>query len=207
MKAFRAIAALGLLLLAGPAFAMTGQCQCSMSVVSGAAGMTLTSGTMVGPCGREMSLSKALTVSSMQTTAAAVKSLAPQRAADEVAAATTPVSVTDFQFTPGTFTIKQGDTVTWTWNGGFHSVTTVAGAPESFNSGDMSAGTFAHTFNKTGTYRYYCDIHGGDAGNGTAFGMSGSITVTAAPEPVGIAAAGVGILALLRRTRRTPLTR
>jgi plastocyanin len=202
MNAVRAIVAAGVLLVAGPAFAMTGQCQCSMSVVSGATGMTLTSGVMKGPCGREMSLSKALAVNSIQSTAAAVKSLAAPPAADQVAAATTPVSVTDFQFTPGSATIKQGDTVTWTWNGGFHSVTSATGAPESFNSGDMFGGTFSHTFNAVGTYNYYCDIHGGQTADGNVFGMAGTITVNAVPEPVGVGAAGVAVLALLRRTRR-----
>jgi plastocyanin len=196
MNALRAIVAAGVLLVAGPAFGMAaGQCQCSMSVVSGAAGMTLTSGQARGPCGREMSLSKALAAGSAQTTAKAVGALAA-----ETAAATKSVSVTDFQFSPTPVSITVGDTVTWSFNGGFHNVKTVAGAPETFSSPDLFSGTYSHTFTKAGTYNYYCSFHGSDNGNGTASGMAGRITVTAAPEPVGLAllpAAG-----LLWRRRR-----
>jgi plastocyanin len=80
-------------------------------------------------------------------------------------------------------TIHAGDTVHWTWDSGFHSVTSVAGSLESFDSGDQFApsATFDHTFTHVGRITYYCNIHGFDNGNGTAGGMSGVITVLAPP--------------------------
>jgi len=75
--------------------------------------------------------------------------------------------------------------VKWSWLGfGLHSVTSVLGSPESFNSGDQSVGSFSHTFTHVGVYIYYCDQHGFDFGNGTAGGMFARINVKAVPEPV-----------------------
>ena len=75
-------------------------------------------------------------------------------------------------------TIHLGDTVHWQWDSGFHSVTAVAGSLEQFNSGDQFQGaSFDHTFTHAGTFVYYCNIHGFDNGDGTAGGMSGTITV------------------------------
>ncbi|CAN5545476.1 hypothetical protein BH09PLA1_BH09PLA1_14100 [soil metagenome] len=76
-------------------------------------------------------------------------------------------------------TINVGDTVHWQWDSGFHSVTSVAGSAEVYNSGDLSSPgpTFNHTFTLAGVFTYYCDIHGFDNGNGTAGGMFGTITV------------------------------
>lgn len=80
-------------------------------------------------------------------------------------------------------TIHVGDTVHWVWDAGFHSVTTVQGSIESFNSGDLAApsAVFDHAFTHIGRITYYCDIHGFDNGNGTASGMAGVITVLAQP--------------------------
>jgi plastocyanin len=75
-------------------------------------------------------------------------------------------------------TIHVGDTVHWVWDNGVHSTTSVAGSVESWDSGIKSApATFDHTFTHTGTFVYFCRVHGADAGNGTATGMSGTITV------------------------------
>src|SRR6185437_995531 len=52
---------------------------------------------------------------------------------------------------------------------------------ESWDSGVVNTGaTFDHTFTHVGNYVYYCKIHGIDNGNGTATGMFGTISVTAA---------------------------
>ena len=74
-------------------------------------------------------------------------------------------------------TINLGDTIHWQWDSGFHSVTSVAGSVEAYNSGDLFGGTFDHTFTHTGVFTYYCDLHGFDNGDGTAGGMVGTITV------------------------------
>jgi plastocyanin len=79
-------------------------------------------------------------------------------------------------------TIDLGDTVHWVWDSGFHSTTSVAGLIESWDSGAHSPSfSFDHTFSDLGVFPYYCQIHGFDNGNGTAGGMSGTITVI--PEP------------------------
>ncbi len=96
--------------------------------------------------------------------------------------------------------INLGDTVRWTWDSGFHSVTSVAGILEVFNSGDHGAPfTFDHTFTNLGDWQYFCDIHGFDAGGGNAGGMSGVVHVVPAPS-VGAMISG-GVLLLLRRRR------
>src|SRR5262249_23753817 len=78
--------------------------------------------------------------------------------------------------------IHVGDTIHWVLDQGMHSTTSVAHIAESWDSGVSSTVgfTFDHTFTHVGSFAYYCSIHGHDNGNGTAGGMSGTITVTAA---------------------------
>jgi plastocyanin len=97
---------------------------------------------------------------------------------DRALLATTTVDVVNFTFTPNSVTIHMGDTVHWVWETDNHSTTSVAGSAEQWDSGVHNTGfTFDHTFTNTGTFVYYCKIHGQDNGNGTANGMSGTITV------------------------------
>jgi plastocyanin len=108
-------------------------------------------------------------------------------------------------------TIHVGDTVDWHWVAGFHSVTSVAGQPDPFNSGDHTPTfSFSHTFHTAGTFWYYCDIHGFDMGNGMAGGMSGRIAVMPVPEPMSIlAVAGIvggGVIGIRRRGWIGPVT-
>jgi plastocyanin len=72
--------------------------------------------------------------------------------------------------------IRAGDTVTWTFaDAAPHTVTSDTGA---FDSGQpQTGGTYQFTFNSAGTYDYYCVVHGAAGG----LGMSGTITVQAAP--------------------------
>jgi len=81
-------------------------------------------------------------------------------------------------FTPSNVSIQAGDTVQWEWAPGHnHSVTsgTSGNANGLFDSGIQSAPfTFSHTFPTTGTFPYFCQPH-------YRFGMTGSVTVTAAP--------------------------
>src|SRR3954469_5915109 len=74
-------------------------------------------------------------------------------------------------FRPAAVTVAQGDTVTWQWQGGQHSVTSTSAA-EPFDSGSQTAGTFQHTFATAGTFTYVCVWHAG---------MQGTVTVTPAP--------------------------
>src|SRR3954467_12028962 len=95
-------------------------------------------------------------------------------------------------------TIHVGDTIHWVDDQGFHSTTSVAGSAESWDSGAQNTGfTFDHTFTHAGTFTYFCSIHGQDNGNGTAGGMSGTITVlpaTAALTSIAVTPANPSIV-------------
>jgi plastocyanin len=78
------------------------------------------------------------------------------------------------KFDPASLTVKAGTKVTWTAAGGFHSVT--SGTPDKPDpSGPMNAQvgfqTYSVTFDKPGTYKYFCQPHG-------SLGMTGEIVVT-----------------------------
>ena len=88
------------------------------------------------------------------------------------------VRMTDsLTFSPAALTIGQGDSVTWT-NTGLAAHTSTSGSPPSGDGlwsspTEGSAGTFKVTFTNfaPNTYPYFCTFH-------SAFGMTGSITVT-----------------------------
>jgi plastocyanin len=89
----------------------------------------------------------------------------PQPLADErkqqptaKAAQSGTVVITDFQFTPPTITVQQGDTVTWTNEGPTpHSATAPDG---SFDTGVFPAGeSRSQTFAEAGTFSYICTPH------------------------------------------------
>jgi plastocyanin len=77
------------------------------------------------------------------------------------------------KFDPDSLSVKAGTKVTWTAEG-FHSVT--SGTPDKPDaSGPMNAQvgftTYSVTFDKPGTYKYFCQPHG-------SLGMVGEIVVT-----------------------------
>src|SRR5260221_5447134 len=74
--------------------------------------------------------------------------------------------------------INAGDTLHFVFDSGFHSVQSLIGSPDVFDSGDHDPGfTFDHKFSQPGVFYYFCDLHGVDNGDGTASGMAGSVTV------------------------------
>jgi plastocyanin len=91
-----------------------------------------------------------------------------------VAAATpvtgvTRVAAKDNKFTPPAIQVPAGATVTWAFEDGLvpHDVT-----GDGWRSGDpQRKGTFAHTFDRPGTYPYRCTVHDG---------MTGRVVVTSA---------------------------
>ncbi|MBC7835010.1 MAG: PEP-CTERM sorting domain-containing protein [Phycisphaerales bacterium] len=97
--------------------------------------------------------------------------------------------------------INVGDTIQWLFVNPFHTSTSVGGIPEQWDSGlIMNAGqTFDHTFQNVGVWHYYCLPHGQDNGDGTASGMSGTITVVPAPGAAGLLSLGAAAAALRRR--------
>jgi plastocyanin len=61
-------------------------------------------------------------------------------------------------FSPNPIGVKVGDTVTWTND--HREGHTVTSTSSEFSSGDIQPGqTFRHTFDKTGSFDYYCIIH------------------------------------------------
>jgi len=65
--------------------------------------------------------------------------------------------------------IFEGDTVQWDFVG-FHSVIS-DGSPTFVSSGSQSGGSYSITFNSTGTYHFFCGVHG-------AANMDGNIIVS-----------------------------
>jgi plastocyanin len=77
-------------------------------------------------------------------------------------------------FSPTTRTVSVGATVTWlNQDAVAHTVTYSSGPGTSFSSGTIApAGIYTHTFTVSGTYQYYCTIHGTPT-----TGMRGTIVV------------------------------
>jgi len=77
------------------------------------------------------------------------------------------------RFEPANVTIPVGTTVTWTWVGGIHDVTS-GGSPAFSGSGNPTGAphSFSQTFNAAGTYLYFCTVHGT-----LTAGMHGTIEV------------------------------
>jgi plastocyanin len=97
------------------------------------------------------------------------------------------VTVSSNVFTPSTVTVFQGETVTWTNTGnppGTHNVKFDDGTYTQPSPPSSAAWTVSRTFTTPGSFRYYCQVHGGPGG----VGMSGIVNVTAAtgyPRPKG----------------------
>ncbi len=61
-------------------------------------------------------------------------------------------------FSPNPIDIKVGDTVTWTND--HREAHTVTSKSSAFDSGDIQPGqSYSHTFDKAGSFQYYCVIH------------------------------------------------
>ncbi|MFI5186437.1 MAG: cupredoxin family copper-binding protein [Chitinophagales bacterium] len=68
------------------------------------------------------------------------------------------VSIANMAFTPATITVTPGTMVTWSNND--NMTHTVTADDNSFDSGNIGAGSsFAKTFSIAGTYTYHCSIH------------------------------------------------
>lgn len=120
--------------------------------------------------------------------------LAAAALAAPVLAATIPVSIADKTFAPADIVVAEGDTVTWTVTKSInepHSVTSGesggADVGKLFDSGTdkltANGATFSHTFDKAGTYAYFCQVHPAE--------MKGTITVFAAGAHPGEAGDGI----------------
>jgi plastocyanin len=86
------------------------------------------------------------------------------------------VTIQQYAYGPGSLTVKQGDTVTWTnQDTAAHDVVVTSG-PVSFRSPLLDKGeSWSHTFTTAGAYSYTCSVHPD---------MRGSVTAVApAPAP------------------------
>jgi plastocyanin len=107
-------------------------------------------------------------------------------------------------FSPSTVTIPVGDSVTWRNAGGFHNVKFDDGSFEEPSEPSFAMWTVGpRRFDQPGTFRYYCEYHGGPGG----FGMAGRVVVQGPggnPAPV-VSALRVKPKRFCRRkTRRCP---
>ncbi len=84
------------------------------------------------------------------------------QAAPAQLAATEPDAVTidNFAFGPAAITVAPGTKVTWTNRDDEPHTVVSADDPRAFKSGALDTGdNFSFTFDKPGTYRYFCSIH------------------------------------------------
>jgi plastocyanin len=102
------------------------------------------------------------------------------KAATVTAAASTGVTIKNFQFSPGTSSVHVGDTITWTNQDiAPHTATAQDG---SFDTGTINKGkSGSHTFTKAGTIPYICSIHPT---------MKGTVTVLASSSSGGTSSGG-----------------
>jgi plastocyanin len=88
------------------------------------------------------------------------------------------------QFTPQNVEVNQGEMVTWNNGGGLHNVHFDDNTFDMPVSPSGTAWSVSRTFNTPGTFRYYCELHGGPNGSG----MSGAVYVEGTggyPRPKG----------------------
>jgi plastocyanin len=154
-------------------------------------------------------------------------SAAPKKRKDRPkarAAASTTVTIRDFEYAPPTVTIDVGDTVTWSNDGPTGHTATADGG--SFDTGLLADGeSGSHTFDQAGSFSYFCEPHpfmkgtvtvqaaagggssegsGGDTGAGSTGGEpaagseddSGSALPATGLEPGGLAVLGMATLLL-----------
>jgi plastocyanin len=70
------------------------------------------------------------------------------------------VTMAGMAFSPGTITVSAGTTITWKNND--NMAHTVTADDNSFDSGNIGAGSsYSKTFSVAGTYNYHCTIHAG----------------------------------------------
>ena len=84
------------------------------------------------------------------------------------------VEVLDNSFNDENIEVKPGTKVIWTNDGQQdHDIVPVKGKAFGVEAGDFEAGDiYSYTFNKPGTYRYFCSLHGSADG-----GMTGAVIV------------------------------
>ncbi len=122
------------------------------------------------------------------------------------------VAIADYAYSPATMTVNSGDTVAWDWTGSDlnHSVTSLPGLLESFDShlGQLvnaivgpPAGGFSRTFQQTGSFGYICRVHPDMTGTVNVVG-SGAPAVQPPDPPPAATSAPPAATALAARPAR-----
>jgi adhesin/invasin len=150
----------------GVDWAATGGTVSAASVASDAAGVSAVNVTLGGTAGPITITATASSLTGSPLNFSATATAAPTTAA---------VSVVNNSFNPAALTIAAGTTVIWTWSSTAldHNVKPDGTIPTTSGSPMNGPATYQFKFDIPGTYRYYCQVHGGPNG----FGMSGIITV------------------------------
>lgn len=108
---------------------------------------TLLAGTLLAACGDDDAATEGTAETTEETT--------------EVAAEPAAVTIERSRFEPDELTVTVGTEVTWENLDAFaHTVTSDEESSLAFDSGELAEGdTFAQTFDESGTYEYFCEIH------------------------------------------------
>ena len=70
------------------------------------------------------------------------------------------VTIEDFAFGPGTITVPRGTVVTWTNKDDEPHTVVASGADKLWKSPALDEGeSFSFTFDRPGTYSYFCTVH------------------------------------------------
>jgi len=116
----------------------------------------------VSGCGSSSSSTATSDTASSSAQASSTTTTAP-RSTTTVPTTTVPgqVDIVEYDFTPGTITVKVGERVTWLNRDSVdHWVISAPGTPQPFDLGRQgSAASASHTFDTKGTYPYFCNLH------------------------------------------------
>jgi len=134
----------------------------SVRTSSIAAALVVLAVLAVSGCGSSSSSTATSDTASGGTQASSTTTTAP-RSTTTVPTTTVPgqVDIVEYDFTPGTITVKVGERVTWLNRDSVdHWVISAPGTPQPFDLGRQgSAASASHTFDTKGTYPYFCNLH------------------------------------------------
>ncbi len=102
----------------------------------------------------------------------------------EAGAAVKEIAIEQNTFSPAALTVTAGDTVQWTNKDTAPHTVTISSGPAKFSSPTLQKGdTFTFTFEKPGTYSYFCAVHPDMKAAVTV--LPAAATVATEPPPAG----------------------
>jgi plastocyanin len=119
----------------------------------------IVAGLMVGAGGAALAHDMAGMAGVLDVDASAMPAMA-QPAAQVAAIEPNTITIDNFSFGPQILTVAPGTTVTWINHDEEPHTVVNAGNPRQFKSGALDTDDkFTFTFDKPGTYEYFCSIH------------------------------------------------